>query len=69
MEAGPRLAGAFARLGLVDEYRIFMAPKLLGSNARPLLDLPLEKMAEAHELKISDIRAVGDDWLVIARPV
>ncbi|MCY1409351.1 Riboflavin biosynthesis protein RibD [compost metagenome] len=69
VEAGPRLAGAFAREGLVDEYRIFMAPKLLGSNARPLLDLPLDRMAEARELKISDIRAVGDDWLVIARPV
>ncbi|MBO3275260.1 bifunctional diaminohydroxyphosphoribosylaminopyrimidine deaminase/5-amino-6-(5-phosphoribosylamino)uracil reductase RibD [Pseudomonas schmalbachii] len=69
VEAGPRLAGAFARLGLVDEYRIFMAPKLLGSSARPLLDLPLERMAEARELKISDIRAVGDDWLITAHPV
>ncbi|XEG73471.1 bifunctional diaminohydroxyphosphoribosylaminopyrimidine deaminase/5-amino-6-(5-phosphoribosylamino)uracil reductase RibD [Pseudomonas sp. abacavir_1] len=69
VEAGPRLAGAFARLGLVDEYRIFVAPKLLGSSARPLLELPLEKMAEARELKIADIRAVGDDWLVTARPV
>ncbi|MCL6689441.1 bifunctional diaminohydroxyphosphoribosylaminopyrimidine deaminase/5-amino-6-(5-phosphoribosylamino)uracil reductase RibD [Pseudomonas sp. R3.Fl] len=69
VEAGPRLAGAFARLGLVDEYRIFVAPRLLGSSARPLLELPLEKMAEARELKIVDIRAVGDDWLVTARPV
>ena len=38
VEAGPRLAGAFARLGLVDEYRLFVAPKFLGSSARPLLD-------------------------------
>jgi diaminohydroxyphosphoribosylaminopyrimidine deaminase/5-amino-6-(5-phosphoribosylamino)uracil reductase len=69
VEAGPRLAGAFARLGLVDEYRIFMAPKLLGSSARPLLDWPLERMAEAPELEIVDIRAVGRDWQIIARPV
>lgn len=68
VEAGPRLAGAFARQGLVDEYQVFVAPKLLGSSARPLLDLPLEKMAEARELRILDIRAVGDDWLVTARP-
>ncbi|WP_371369839.1 bifunctional diaminohydroxyphosphoribosylaminopyrimidine deaminase/5-amino-6-(5-phosphoribosylamino)uracil reductase RibD [Pseudomonas sp. QL9] len=68
VEAGPRLAGAFARQGLVDEYQVFMAPKLLGSSARPLLDLPLDKMAEARELRILDIRAVGDDWLVTARP-
>lgn len=69
VEAGPRLAGAFARVGLVDEYSIFMAPKLLGSSARPLLELPLERMSESRELKIVDIRAVGDDWLVTARPV
>ncbi|WP_207884691.1 bifunctional diaminohydroxyphosphoribosylaminopyrimidine deaminase/5-amino-6-(5-phosphoribosylamino)uracil reductase RibD [Pseudomonas sp. 30_B] len=68
VEAGPRLAGAFARQELVDEYCIFMAPKLLGSSARPLLELPLERMAQSRELKISDIRAVGDDWLVTARP-
>ncbi|GIZ11678.1 bifunctional diaminohydroxyphosphoribosylaminopyrimidine deaminase/5-amino-6-(5-phosphoribosylamino)uracil reductase RibD [Pseudomonas sp. NCCP-436] len=68
VEAGPRLAGAFARAGLVDEYRIFIAPKLLGSGARPLLDWPMSRMAEAHELQILDIRAVGDDWQVTAAP-
>ncbi|MFZ6047598.1 bifunctional diaminohydroxyphosphoribosylaminopyrimidine deaminase/5-amino-6-(5-phosphoribosylamino)uracil reductase RibD [Pseudomonas sp. CR3202] len=68
VEAGPRLAGAFARAGLVDEYRIFIAAKFLGSSARPLLDWPLARMAEAPELKIVDMRAVGDDWLVTAIP-
>ncbi|CAD5379640.1 fused diaminohydroxyphosphoribosylaminopyrimidine deaminase;5-amino-6-(5-phosphoribosylamino) uracil reductase [Pseudomonas sp. OF001] len=68
VEAGPRLAGAFAREGLVDEYQIFMAPQLLGSGARPLLDWPLERMAEAPQLAIRDIRAVGRDWRIIAVP-
>ncbi|EZH80031.1 diaminohydroxyphosphoribosylaminopyrimidine deaminase [Ectopseudomonas composti] len=68
VEAGPRLAGAFARAGLVDEYRIFVAPKLLGSSARPLLELPLNRMAEAPELQIVDIRAVGEDWQITAVP-
>jgi len=68
LEAGPRLAGAFAQAGLVDEYQIFIAGKLLGSSARPLLDWPLERMAEAPALKIVDIRAFGDDWRVLARP-
>ena len=68
VEAGPRLAGAFARLGLVDEYQIFMAPKLLGSTARPLMDLPLARMDEAPSLKIVDMRAVGEDWLIVAVP-
>jgi diaminohydroxyphosphoribosylaminopyrimidine deaminase/5-amino-6-(5-phosphoribosylamino)uracil reductase len=68
VEAGPSLAGAFARLGLVDEFQIFIAGKFLGSSARPLLDLPLAQMSEALELKITQMRAVGDDWRVIAIP-
>ncbi|MFW9270145.1 bifunctional diaminohydroxyphosphoribosylaminopyrimidine deaminase/5-amino-6-(5-phosphoribosylamino)uracil reductase RibD [Pseudomonas sp. NR3] len=69
VEAGPRLAGAFARQGLVDEFQIFIAGKFLGSSARPLLDWPLAQMKDAAPLKITEIRAVGDDWRVIAVPV
>lgn len=69
VEAGPRLAGAFARMGLVDEYQLFVAGKFLGSSARPLLDWPLAQMNEAPALKIIEMRAVGDDWRVIAIPV
>jgi diaminohydroxyphosphoribosylaminopyrimidine deaminase/5-amino-6-(5-phosphoribosylamino)uracil reductase len=68
VEAGPRLAGAFARQGLVDEYQLFVAPKFLGSSARPLLELPLARMVEAQDLEIRDIRAVGGDWRIIAVP-
>ena len=69
VEAGPKLAGAFARAGLVDEYQLFVAAKFLGSSARPLLDWPLAKMAEAPQLKITDMRAVGDDWRITAVPI
>ena len=68
VEAGPKLAGAFTRLGLVDEFQIFVAGKFMGSSARPLLDLPLAQMSEALELKIIELRAVGNDWRVIAIP-
>lgn len=68
VEAGPKLAGAFTRLGLVDEFQIFVAGKFMGSLARPLLDLPLAQMSEALELKIVEMRAVGNDWRVIAIP-
>jgi diaminohydroxyphosphoribosylaminopyrimidine deaminase/5-amino-6-(5-phosphoribosylamino)uracil reductase len=69
VEAGPRLAGAFARQGLVDEFHIFMAPKLLGSMARPLLDWPLSTMSEAPELEIIEFTSVGRDWHIVAKPV
>ncbi|WP_371133281.1 bifunctional diaminohydroxyphosphoribosylaminopyrimidine deaminase/5-amino-6-(5-phosphoribosylamino)uracil reductase RibD [Pseudomonas sp.] len=68
VEAGPRLAGAFARQGLVDEFQLFMAAKFLGCSGRPLLDWPLAKMADAPALKIVEMRAVGDDWRIIAVP-
>lgn len=68
VEAGARLAGAFAQLGLVDEYWIFVAPKLLGSAARPLLDWPLSHMSQAPSLDIRSVRAVGEDWCFQAVP-
>jgi len=69
VEAGATLSGAFARAGLVDEYQLFVAPKFLGSTARALLDLPLERLGEGHALSILDIRAVGEDFRIIARPL
>ncbi|TDV61793.1 bifunctional diaminohydroxyphosphoribosylaminopyrimidine deaminase/5-amino-6-(5-phosphoribosylamino)uracil reductase RibD [Pseudomonas sp. LP_7_YM] len=68
VEAGPKLAGAFTQLGLVDEFQLFVAGKFMGSSARPLLELPLAQMSEALELKIIEMRAVGNDWRVIAVP-
>ncbi|MFN3579041.1 MAG: bifunctional diaminohydroxyphosphoribosylaminopyrimidine deaminase/5-amino-6-(5-phosphoribosylamino)uracil reductase RibD [Pseudomonas sp.] len=69
VESGAGLAGAFLRAGLVDELIIYMAPRLLGSQARPLLQLPLETMAEAVDLEVTDMRAVGRDWRITARKV
>jgi diaminohydroxyphosphoribosylaminopyrimidine deaminase / 5-amino-6-(5-phosphoribosylamino)uracil reductase len=68
VEAGANLAGAFLRRGLIDELVIYMAPKLMGSNARPLFELPLQTMSAQLPLTISDIRAVGNDWRITARP-
>jgi len=68
VESGARLAGAFLGQGLLDELLIYMAPKLLGSSARPLFELPLETMAAQLPLKIHDIRALGQDWRITASP-
>lgn len=69
VESGAVLAGAFWRAGLVDELVVYMAPRLLGSNARPLLALPFDSMAEAMDVQITDMRAVGNDWRINAHPV
>jgi diaminohydroxyphosphoribosylaminopyrimidine deaminase/5-amino-6-(5-phosphoribosylamino)uracil reductase len=69
VEAGAVLAGAFWRAGYVDRLTIYMAPTLLGSNGRPLLELPLDKMREQQRLDIHEIRAIGADWRIDASPL
>ena len=62
VECGPRLAGAFLADELTDELVVYMAPVLLGSNARPLLSLPLDTMAARHRLAVTDLRQIGGDY-------
>jgi diaminohydroxyphosphoribosylaminopyrimidine deaminase/5-amino-6-(5-phosphoribosylamino)uracil reductase len=66
VEAGATLAGAFVQAELLDELVVYMAPTLLGRAARPLLELPFEKMAEQRRLRISEVSPIGDDWRITA---
>lgn len=69
VEAGPTLAGALASDGLVDEYVVYMAPKLLGDAGRGLLHLPqITAIGKAQELTIDSIEPCGRDWRITARP-
>jgi len=61
VEAGPTLIGAFLEAGLWDELLLYVAPKFLGSDARPLAHLPIPRMSEAIEAKIAHRAEVGDD--------
>lgn len=69
VEAGPQLAGALMQTGLVDELYIYMAGMLLGSSAQPLMQLPIDLMADAVHLDVIEMRALAKDWRIIARPV
>jgi diaminohydroxyphosphoribosylaminopyrimidine deaminase/5-amino-6-(5-phosphoribosylamino)uracil reductase len=69
VEAGATLTGALWRARLIDQLTIYMAPTLLGSGARALLELPFEKMREQQRLHINAIRAVGNDWRIDATPL
>lgn len=62
VESGPRLAGALLQAGLLDELIVYMAPALLGDQARPLLELSLQHMADKVQLRWEDVRKVGTDW-------
>jgi diaminohydroxyphosphoribosylaminopyrimidine deaminase / 5-amino-6-(5-phosphoribosylamino)uracil reductase len=62
VEAGPTLGGALLRAGLVDELIVYLAPHLLGHEARPLLHLPgIEQMSQREPLQLKEVRQIGND--------
>lgn len=69
VEGGPTLASAFVAAGLVDEYLVYLAPTLLGGGRLALTDIGVGTIGEARRLSIDSVERVGDDLLVVARPV
>lgn len=69
VEAGYKLNGSLLKAGLVDELLIYLAPHLLGDAARGMFDLPqLTDLAGRRGLDIRDVRMVGSDLRIVARP-
>ncbi|WP_295801033.1 bifunctional diaminohydroxyphosphoribosylaminopyrimidine deaminase/5-amino-6-(5-phosphoribosylamino)uracil reductase RibD [uncultured Microbulbifer sp.] len=66
VESGATLSGEFMYQGHVDEIIVYMAPKILGSSARPLFELPIARMGSMLPITITDMRAVGHDWRITA---
>jgi len=67
-EGGGQLAGALAREGRVDEYRFFVAARLLGGDALPAVGGRGWRLDQAPELCFTDCQRVGDDVLLRAVP-
>jgi diaminohydroxyphosphoribosylaminopyrimidine deaminase/5-amino-6-(5-phosphoribosylamino)uracil reductase len=68
VEAGATLSGSFIEAGLVDELIVFIAPKLLGSDGRPLLGMSgLNELSDAIEFKVESVEQVGADIKVTLR--
>jgi diaminohydroxyphosphoribosylaminopyrimidine deaminase/5-amino-6-(5-phosphoribosylamino)uracil reductase len=68
VEAGHKLNGSFVREGLVDEFLIYMAPKLLGAGRELAAFGPLERLQDGPALRFVDVTSVGADLRLIARP-
>ena len=69
VEAGAQLNGAFVRERLVDEYLIYLAPKLLGPGLDMAAVGALTELSQAAELRFHRIERVGDDLRILARPI
>ena len=66
IEAGPRLAAAFLRERLVDELVIYLAPRLLGALARPMIELEIARLVDSIDLDYREISQVGSDLRILA---
>jgi diaminohydroxyphosphoribosylaminopyrimidine deaminase / 5-amino-6-(5-phosphoribosylamino)uracil reductase len=70
VEAGQMLNGALFALHLVDEFLFYYAPSLLGADARGMLAFAeLQSMQERTQLSIIDVRQLGQDIRIRAKPI
>lgn len=68
VEAGSTLAGAFIQQQCVDEVWLYVAPKLLGSSAQPLVGWSLEKLSEAFPLQLKEVKVLAEDVRLVYVP-
>ena len=66
-EGGGQLAAALLRANLVDELQLFIAPKILGGDARAAFGGGW-KLDAAPQLKILKMECLGPDLLLRAQP-
>ena len=69
IEGGARLSGVLLKAGLVDELLAYMAPCILGSEARGWFDdLNLTTLDQKIALRFQDVRMIGANLRIVARP-
>lgn len=69
VEAGSRLAGALLQESLVDELLLYVAPKILGPQARPLVAMDeLRQLQDALGFMFVETRQIGADVRLRMRP-
>ncbi len=70
VEAGQGLNGALLHAHLIDEFIFYYAPKLMGADAKAMFAMPeLTEMQQATELQVVDVRQLGRDIRLRAKPV
>jgi diaminohydroxyphosphoribosylaminopyrimidine deaminase / 5-amino-6-(5-phosphoribosylamino)uracil reductase len=68
VEAGARLLGPLIHAGLVDELLVYVAPKILGSDAREMFTLPAPlSLGNALQFEFHDMMRIGGDARMILR--
>ncbi len=69
VESGATLAGALLQQALVDELIVYIAPKLLGPQARPLVAMgELRNLQDAPNFRLVETCQIGEDMRLRVRP-
>lgn len=69
VEAGPTLAGRFLQLGLADELIVYIAPIVLGPEARAMALLPpLYRIEDVLRYTLRGMERIGADVKLTLRP-
>lgn len=67
VEAGEKLNGSLIREGLVDEFVVYLAPKLIGQGRGMAHFGPLQDLSQAVPLEFKSTAMLGPDLRVVAR--
>jgi diaminohydroxyphosphoribosylaminopyrimidine deaminase/5-amino-6-(5-phosphoribosylamino)uracil reductase len=67
VEGGPTLASRFVQLDLVDEFVIYLAPRLLGGDKLAIGSIDVPSIQDAKELEFLEINTLGADIQIIAK--
>jgi len=67
VEAGHKLNGSLVREGLVDEFLVYLAPKLLGQGQDMASFGPISDLAQSVALQFLSSDMIGDDLRLVAR--
>jgi diaminohydroxyphosphoribosylaminopyrimidine deaminase/5-amino-6-(5-phosphoribosylamino)uracil reductase len=67
VEAGHKLNGSLVREGLVDEFLVYLAPKLVGLGVEMASFGPLAALSESLALNFESVDHVGPDLRILAR--
>jgi diaminohydroxyphosphoribosylaminopyrimidine deaminase/5-amino-6-(5-phosphoribosylamino)uracil reductase len=67
VEAGHKLNGSLIREGLVDEFLVYLAPKLIGQGRDMASFGPLTELTQATPLVFKSTEMLGPDLRIVAR--
>lgn len=67
VEAGHKLNGSLIREGLVDEFLVYLAPKLIGQGSGMANFGPITELSQAVDLDFQSTDRLGPDLRIVAR--